>query len=727
VITSLVSVGLAVALLAGQQPNRPLTAEEAVQAILVIEDNRTGIPDALESPAIDAWRQRIALDLKLLVDLTQHEAPAVRRLAIRALGRAERRDVIPHLLSLLQTGPGADISFALAQAMRGAPLPTDDPDQQLRVVLDALLNRGTNLRREGFASTGDRSLLAEDPALPEVVRSLGRLPYTSPEQVLRVDAYFANLFARLDPDQLARPRMAAVADAVESLTRLHRKLARPGEATLDWLRRIVEGVRRTYPEAARVAAMRALVTAQEMHEDTLRVAAREAQVPELRRLAAISLTGAGATVPDTERTILIQDLLRDPEPMVRIEAVRAWARHETATHGCNRLFDVFNHDPAMHVVIATIGVLATACPSDPNVTELLTNAARTPPAGNWHREAHALVALARRAPARAGVPVRAFVKDPQWHVRMYAARAAAILEDEPLLERLAYDPVDQVREAALPVLRRLKGPEIEPFLLDALKRDDYQLLLTSAREMRDLPPTPALTTALASALMRLTGERIETSRDTRLALLERLAVFGNADNAGTIMPLLRDFDVEVAAAAAATIQAWTGEAHVIDPQLLARPPVPSSAEMAKAAEEVMEIQLAGGRSFDIRLLTDVAPLTGVTFMRLAGAGYYDDKPIHRVVPNFVVQGPGEGEYSRLTHYARDERGPLLHRRGTVGLSTRGRDTGDMQLFVNMVDNPRLNYEYTIFGVVSDEHMAIVDRILEGDVIRRIRIKPKKEK
>ena len=34
---------------------------------------------------------------------------------------------------------------------------------------------------------------------------------------------------------------------------------------------------------------------------------------------------------------------------------------------------------------------------------------------------------------------------------------------------------------------------------------------------------------------------------------------------------------------------------------------------------------------------------------------------------------------------RDEVGLLSHRRGTVGISTRGRDTGDAQIFVNLVD------------------------------------------
>ena len=32
------------------------------------------------------------------------------------------------------------------------------------------------------------------------------------------------------------------------------------------------------------------------------------------------------------------------------------------------------------------------------------------------------------------------------------------------------------------------------------------------------------------------------------------------------------------------------------------------------------------------------------------------------------------------------------------MSTRGRDTGDAQFFINLVDNPRLDFEYTVFGV-----------------------------
>jgi ABC-type lipoprotein release transport system permease subunit len=56
----------------------------------------------------------------------------------------------------------------------------------------------------------------------------------------------------------------------------------------------------------------------------------------------------------------------------------------------------------------------------------------------------------------------------------------------------------------------------------------------------------------------------------------------------------------------------------------------------------------------------------------------------------------------------------------VGLSTRGRDTGDAQLFINLVDNPRLDFEYTVFGYVKPEDMDAVDNIAEGDAIDTIK-------
>ena len=86
----------------------------------------------------------------------------------------------------------------------------------------------------------------------------------------------------------------------------------------------------------------------------------------------------------------------------------------------------------------------------------------------------------------------------------------------------------------------------------------------------------------------------------------------------------------------------------------------------------------------------------------------------------MIQGgsPGANEYVGYREFMRDEvNGANV--RGTVGLSTRGRNTGDAQFFVNTVDNPRLNDDYTVFASIADNEMPVVDAIQEGDVMRRI--------
>jgi cyclophilin family peptidyl-prolyl cis-trans isomerase len=56
------------------------------------------------------------------------------------------------------------------------------------------------------------------------------------------------------------------------------------------------------------------------------------------------------------------------------------------------------------------------------------------------------------------------------------------------------------------------------------------------------------------------------------------------------------------------------------------------------------------------------------------------------------------------------------------LSTRGHDTGDAQIFINLADNVRLNHDYTIFGVVVDGMEDVVDLVVEGDVITRAEVR-----
>ena len=152
---------------------------------------------------------------------------------------------------------------------------------------------------------------------------------------------------------------------------------------------------------------------------------------------------------------------------------------------------------------------------------------------------------------------------------------------------------------------------------------------------------------------------------------------------------------------------------------------PDAVALALGREVRLRVTLAdssGGGSFIVRLRGDVAPIMAARVLALARSHYYDGLTWHRVEPDFVVQGGGRGanEFVGYPRFFRDELGTLPHVRGTVGMSTRGHDTGDAQWFVNLRDNLRLNRDYTVFGEITDG-IDVVDGILEGDVIARIEV------
>jgi cyclophilin family peptidyl-prolyl cis-trans isomerase len=219
----------------------------------------------------------------------------------------------------------------------------------------------------------------------------------------------------------------------------------------------------------------------------------------------------------------------------------------------------------------------------------------------------------------------------------------------------------------------------------------------------------------------VTAEKKETSRDTRMALLDRLGAMGNAGYAARLAPLLKDFDIEIAVRTGAVIEGWTGKAEEVNPQPLNRPALPFAEELDEPVIAVVEME--NGKKFEINFKKSQTPLAVTRFRRLVRANYYNGLTFHRVLPRFIIQGgsPGANEYVGDGPYMRDEFSPAMSTRGTIGISTRGRDTGDAQFFINLVDNPRLDYEYTIFAAVCGAGMRVVDEIVEGDRIGNIRL------
>jgi cyclophilin family peptidyl-prolyl cis-trans isomerase len=245
--------------------------------------------------------------------------------------------------------------------------------------------------------------------------------------------------------------------------------------------------------------------------------------------------------------------------------------------------------------------------------------------------------------------------------------------------------------------------------------------LAAAQALKGTPARAPAAAACLRALAAITAGRRDTSRDPRLALLECVRESGAPTDAPALRPYLADADPRIAASAADILSTWTG--HPVRPVTIRvrTLPLPPSAELADLPRR-MRVTMASGRNFVVSFFLGEAPISTWRVVRLARAGYYNGLTFHRIVPNFVIQGgsPGASEFVGDGPFMRDEFSIRSQTRGTVGISSRGRDTGDAQIYVNLIDNARLDHEYTIFGEVS-EGMDVVDAMLEGDVFVNIEL------
>ena len=309
---------------------------------------------------------------------------------------------------------------------------------------------------------------------------------------------------------------------------------------------------------------------------------------------------------------------------------------------------------------------------------------------SWHAAAHAIVALARARPEDVRPRVAKLAAHRQWQVRMYAARAASVLSDTATLRALARDPDDNVKEAAIDALSNRSGHADDDIYVSALGARGAQAVRAAALALKGSSRAD-VRAAASKASDRWMQTPSASARDTRVALLE-------------------------AAGRPATDLSHRNVKAPLSKRVVA---------LALGADVKLRVTMApssGGGSFVVKLRGDIAPIMAARILELARGGYYDRLTWHRVEHDFVIQGgsPGANEYvSSIRDYVRDELGHVPHVRGTVGMSTRGHDTGDAQWFVNLKDNLRLNRDYTVFGEVVDG-IDVVDGILEGDVIASIR-------
>lgn len=613
--------------------------------------------------------------------------PETVRLAVRALGRIERPSLLPDILPALRsTFPEvrAEAANAVAQAVsaprrEGARPAVDGASARRMNAQDAAMTSAQNALVERLQAEGDSSVRAG------LYEAIARLRYRSATDVERAEAVLVN---SIDVNTAVEDRLG-VAKGLEALARTSGEIRRLGPGARDALARLLGGEpARPNQDPLRDArvrrlALEALMADGSLSEETLAIAARDPD-PQVRRLAVRGAPTSRQAASHVDRG------LKDEAAMVRLEAVRV-VRLRGPDTACPVALATLA-DPDAHVALAALDQLSACGDRADAVSTLeriIDEAHELDVERAWHKPAHALVALASASPSAALERLPRFSQARLWPLRVYAARAATLLAYLPTLYALAIDPEGHVAEAALSGLAAVAGHDADATYVEALDRAEPHVVRAASRALEGTVDRERAVPALKAAYERF-GLRALDLRDAIGDALSALGAPPRTQKHGKLRT------VEVTAA-----------------------------DLRRLAAPRARVTVGGVGQLEIALFTAEAPATVLAFVRLAESGHFDGQRFHRLVPNGVVQGGFiDGAKSAASGSAalRDEVGRWPHVRGAVGIWTGGRDAGHGQLFINLVDNPRFDHEYTVFAQILNG-IELLDRILEGDLIERIEVVP----
>jgi cyclophilin family peptidyl-prolyl cis-trans isomerase len=117
-------------------------------------------------------------------------------------------------------------------------------------------------------------------------------------------------------------------------------------------------------------------------------------------------------------------------------------------------------------------------------------------------------------------------------------------------------------------------------------------------------------------------------------------------------------------------------------------------------------------AIEVELFDADAPKTVQNFVELAGKGFYEGVPFHRVIPDFMIQGGDPtGTGSGGPGYTfEDEFNEHPVVRGALAMANAGPNTNGSQFFIVTAEAcPWLDGKHTVFGQVSSG-MDVIDRI-----------------
>jgi HEAT repeat protein/cyclophilin family peptidyl-prolyl cis-trans isomerase len=309
-------------------------------------------------------------------------------------------------------------------------------------------------------------------------------------------------------------------------------------------------------------------------------------------------------------------------------------------------------------------------------------------------------------------------RDGERLVRAEAIRcygAAGLTKRASQLDEIARTDKDPLmRASAVSALGQLKDDSVPPMLVPPLRDPDFTVA-TAAVEAIGVQAYQAAVPAVMEAY------RARPEREFVDVQLEAVRVLGDL-GALEAQPLLVEAtsheDVRVRVAAVESLKKLN----------LPAPELPSERTFHEAAFDLArKKQLAppqgtrhaviGTRHgyIEVELFGDDAVQTVANFIHLAKGGFYKGLTIHRVVPNFVVQGgdprgdgSGDAGYTVPAEVSRHH-----YDAGYLGIADAGKDTGSCQWFITLSPQPHLDGRYTIFGRVT-KGMDAVWKIDQGD-------------
>jgi homoserine O-acetyltransferase len=182
-----------------------------------------------------------------------------------------------------------------------------------------------------------------------------------------------------------------------------------------------------------------------------------------------------------------------------------------------------------------------------------------------------------------------------------------------------------------------------------------------------------------------------------------------------IGPVLATLIIAPIFAACEASERQTDEGDPPNRALLLQPGDPAWEEPAPPEFHAI-FETSAGR-FVIAVQRSWAPRGADRFYNLVRHGFYDDSRFYRVVEDFIVQFglPGDPEVTPvwLDRTLTDD--PVLESnlRGRITYATTGPDTRATQVYINLIDNVRLDSTgFAPFGEVV-EGMDVVDRLYAG--------------